>query len=394
MLASFRAVGLVSALVVAVPTCGLGQMVFDHRELRPERLHGRVLVDYAQDTLEPVPSQVLVVGSFLVLINSNPRDSALLVLNRHSGQSVSRVGGRGEAIGSFTGAWSLAEPASATQRRDRFWVYDLPLRRLTLFRLRATSTGAPVVQAVRYVSLTSDVTTTDPAIISDSLVAALGFFRAGRIGLFRGDGTLVQEVGALPPNPSRVPARVIQHAYQGTLIVRPDRSRLAVVSRHASRLELYLPSGDLIGARDGPYRFSPTYEIVEDYRGDPIFAPTGETRFGYVHGAATDQRIYALFSGRTRAGFPGRANFGSFIHVFDWNGAFLMAYELDGSTLAVALDPGGTTLYAIRAEPTYAVVAYALPRARGPASQRRSGRSGSGDPSFLVAAGANELPGR
>jgi hypothetical protein len=84
-------------------------------------------------------------------------------------------------------------------------------------------------------------------------------------------------------------------------------------------------------------------------------------RFGYIHAAATDRLIFALYSGRSRDDSPGKANFGEDIHVFDWSGNLLQAFKLDHDVLTIAIDQKGEILYAIRHYPTVALLAYDLP---------------------------------
>ncbi len=89
-----------------------------------------------------------------------------------------------------------------------------------------------------------------------------------------------------------------------------------------------------------------------------------DTRFGYVDVDATEETIFALYSGRTLEDFRSSASLGEFVHLFRWNGTFQAAYQLDTPVLTVAVEPAGRHLYAIRHEPEPAVITYALGAAR------------------------------
>ncbi len=81
---------------------------------------------------------------------------------------------------------------------------------------------------------------------------------------------------------------------------------------------------------------------------------------GYVDGSASKNHLFALFSGRTREGGKGRAYMGRFVHVFDWDGNFVMAIQLDTDVAAITVDEDERVLYAIRHLPYPAIVRYSL----------------------------------
>lgn len=88
--------------------------------------------------------------------------------------------------------------------------------------------------------------------------------------------------------------------------------------------------------------------------------PGLDLRFGYVAVAATDDRIYALFSGRITAAFGREAPYGEYVHVYDWNGEMQGVLKLDRASVGIAVDPEGEALYATTEDPRPAVRAYSL----------------------------------
>jgi hypothetical protein len=87
----------------------------------------------------------------------------------------------------------------------------------------------------------------------------------------------------------------------------------------------------------------------------------GAMRFGFIDIVATNDRIFALFSGRTRNEAPGRASYGQFVHVYDWEGRLSAVYRLGSEALSIAVSTDGRRLFAVQHDPLPAVVAYALP---------------------------------
>lgn len=346
-----------------------------HAAFAPVGTESRVVYD--GETLA-LPIGIEVVGEHLVLLDG-AADSMITVLRRSDGALVRTFGRRGEGPGEYKGLWSVdagdglvpgrvgekaAGPAAETDQT--FWIYDVGLRRLTHIDLDRDFAGGR--SDVYSIHLDANATVLDP-IWLDTIVVGIGFFQDGRLAHFDATGKLLRMVGTVPAGDEDVPAEVIQHAYQSRLKAKPDRTLLAVVTRHADRLEIYRPDGTLEAAADPPFGFDPRFVVRQ--RGERLVMATGEDlRFGYIDLATTDDRIFALFSGRTRAGFPGVANFGEYVHVYDWNGTLRRVLRLDHSALGIAVDPAGQILYTLRHDPTPAVLGTKLPPEEGPAMTR------------------------
>lgn len=323
----------------------------DHSALRPAPLASEVIAEPIDLGL---PFELEVVGPHLVVLDA-ASDSSVLVFHKQDGRIVRSFGRRGHGPGEFEGAWSV-DPVLGSDRE--FWVYDASLHRLTHVDLERDFGGISR-PGDRLINLIAEATVLDPAWL-DSIFVSLGFFQSGRIAHFDAEGRFLRTVGPLPQDAEDVPPQVLQHAFQSTLKPNPSRTLLAVATRHADRLEIYRPDGTLVAAAKPPFGFLPNFQ-VRQRRGQPSMATGDDLRFGYVDLAASEEHIYALFSGRTRRGFPGVANFGEYVHVYDWTGQLVAVFELDSDALAIAVDPSDGTLYALRHDPRPAVVRYTLP---------------------------------
>lgn len=332
-----------------------GPAELDHTRFRPVALAGEALTD--GDALA-LPGRIEVVGDALVLID----DAAELVIRVHdraSGRKLGAFGRSGAGPGEFRGAWSI-DPVPG--RPGEFWVFDLGLRRLTHYDLERDLPGGRAPGDQPMLQLSAETALLGPVLAGAGRVS-LGFFQEGRLGRLDEAGRLVGVSGRLPPDERDVPATVLQHAYQSTLKPNPSRTRFAVATRHADRLEILDLHGTLLALAEPPFGFVPQFE-VRDRNGMAAMASGGSLRFGYIDVATTEDRIYALFSGRTRRGFPGRANFGEYVHVFDWGGTLLQVLKLDAEALAITADTEGF-LYTVRHEPLPAVMRYVLPAEPG-----------------------------
>lgn len=315
-----------------------------------DTLRGAVLFD--GDALGR-PQSIAVLDDWL-LVSDVPRPHALHVLRRSDGRYLKAWGREGAGPGEFRTLWSI-QPAG----RGGAWLYDPDQSRLTLLDVPSLlgGLGDPVR---RQLNLQADLMPMSALWASDTLLVSSGMFAQGRLALFDGRGRLRRTAGPLPPMREGVPPTVAQHAYSGTLALHPSRSRVAIGTRHADRVEIYDANGGLVRVGRGPRGFEPVYEIAVR-GGAPSMATGAELRFGYVDLAAAGDHLYGLYSGRSREERPGQAHYGGEVHQFDWNGRLVRILPLDHLALALSVPPDERTLYTVRHNPTPAVLRYALP---------------------------------
>lgn len=300
-----------------------------------------------------IPTDLEVVGGHLVLVDRYA-DHPIHIVDATEGELLRSLGRAGDGPGEYRQLSSIAPvPGSSTA----FWAYDMGLARLTYVDLADEGTLQRPWEA-RLMTLQSDgARVTGIEWTSEDRFLAAGFFPDGRLGEFGADGEMRGVLGALPSNPNHAPASVLQHAYMGTLKAHPEGSRLALALRHASVIEIRDADGSLIARTVGPQEdFEPKFETADTERGAKMRSGS-DMRFGYIDMAVTGDRIYGLFSGRTREGYSGRATLGRYIHVFDWDGTLEEVIEVEDDLIAIAVPSDGSTLYAVRHDPVPAVLA-------------------------------------
>ena len=302
------------------------------------------------------PTDVEVMGPDLVIAD-NFADRPLSVIRRSTGAMVQSFGRMGRGPREFETAWSV----DVIDQAGRFMVHDVTLQRVTWVDMDRDFQDGEWV-ADRSVKLNANALLLDLGWSPDGL-KGLGTFQEGRLGHLASDGRLLRTTGPTPLEGEEVPAHIRQQAYQSKLKPNPSRTRWVVATRHADRLEIFDAAGNLLAQGDRPVGFEPTYSAEGGEAGQARMTSDEDLRFGYIDVTTTEDRIYGLFSGRTRA--EGRANYGTRVHVFDWDGNLLDVMELDSPIIAVAAAPEGDVLYGIRHEPMPAIVRYPLRRARG-----------------------------
>ena len=353
-------VGWVAVLLLcAVAGCGdsgRGSVRFGPPELSHDGLplrsaNGTVL---SESPLLGLPSDIGVVGPFLVLLDL-ASDSVVHVLDEKTGAHLAQLGARGEGPCEFKSVWTL-DPVPGDS--NLAWIYDIGLLRLTQIDV-ARSLREHRLACTHMLTMRSDAVPTGPVWLDGETMASLGFFPTARLGFFDSEGNLMGTAGAVPAGDGSMDAGVRQHAYQATLTKNPSANLLATATRHASLLEIYKTSGESVTVVEGPLTVHPQFGVGRSVRG--LAMQTGrDLRFGYVDVTAGPSRIYALFSGRTREGYPKSAFQGRFIHMFDWEGQFDSALELDADIVGIVADESSESIFAIRHDPTPAVLRYRL----------------------------------
>jgi hypothetical protein len=314
---------------------------------RPIRLSGEVLLE---DDLLGSPTAMAVLGEDLVVLDGHT-SPAVHVVRRSDGVRVRAFGREGSGPREFRNPRGI-DPVSGS---PEFWVYDGQLQRLIHVDLRQDTAAV----GDRSISLRSDQLPLGAVWAGDGTILSAGLFSGGRLARFDRNGRLVGTVGRVPSGAKGPPA-VVQHAYTGTLVARPDRRRFALLTRHADRVELFDARGRPVRMVTGPAGFLPTYE-VRSVAGYPTMASGEDLRFGYVDATATNASLFGLYSGRARGELPGYAFYGTFVHEYDWEGRLRRVFKLDAYAIGIAVDPEGSTLYVSRIYPTPAILRYRLP---------------------------------
>jgi len=322
----------------------------DHGPLRPVELSGRVL---AQGDYLAQPGRLLGMGEYLLVLDG-VADSVLHLVSTRDGRRVRSQGRRGAGPGEYEGAWSITpdprDPESA-------WAYDIALSRLTRVQTRG---GEGADRDPEIINISAELTPTQPLWLSDSVFVTPNFSPRGRLLFFDRHGRLLRTAGGVPADDRGTPPTVLQQAWVGKLAVRPDKRRMAIVTQYADQVELYGEDGERIGTVRGPFGFDPRFTVA-DLQGFKTMSSDESMRHGYVDVAATQDRIYGLFSGRTREAFVGDASFGRHVHVYDWRGELLQVLKLDRDLISIALSPGGRRLYGSAHAPEPAIIHFELP---------------------------------
>ena len=329
-----------------------GSAELDHGHIQMDTLAGKVLY---QDGVLGLPTDIAIYRGYVVVLDIGS-DSAIHVFNGQDGRLVAQFGRRGRGPGEFATPWTIAIKLDDP---ETLWVYDIELSRLTGVDLESSIANGRLVSH-RMILLRGTGTPTGPLWAGHNRLVSLGLFTDARIGVFDSTGVQSGSFGSVPAITENARPGIAQHVYQATLVKHPTRPLIVAATRHASQLELYHAAGGELAVRSGPLEVAPKYRVGSRDGHTSMRANPG-LRFGYVDATASALHIVALFSGRTLEGYPASANFGRFLHLFDWRGRFLHAYRLDQALLTVAVSQGPGLVYGVRHDPNPAVISYQLP---------------------------------
>ncbi|WP_298512202.1 BF3164 family lipoprotein [uncultured Kordia sp.] len=166
-----------------------------------------------------------------------------------------------------------------------------------------------------------------------------------RLSIYNTNTKQTTTTGTLPPLPkSEVPIAVHKQSLMATLKVKPDNSKIALANLYCDLIEIYNQDGSDYMKIKTDLDFLPKYELSNN-GSRVVMGQAGDTKFGYIDLSVSDNKIYALYSGKTRDDSP--FPFGTEIHVFDWEGNLVNVLEIEKKSTAIEVDTNDKNLFVI-----------------------------------------------
>jgi hypothetical protein len=165
---------------------------------------------------------------------------------------------------------------------------------------------------------------------------SLGINSLSRLLILNQNGDIITEGGTLPEKPNADISDIVHIiAYQGKITTNEKINRIAVVTHYAGIMQVYEYIDSTVNLINENVLFNADYE---EQQGN--FAPTINTRWGYLSVDSDDKYIYALFSGIVQdPALPFHS--GDEIHVFDWSGTPVVRLKLDRRLKNICIDDNG-----------------------------------------------------
>lgn len=305
-----------------------------------------------QDTFGRI--QDVYVSDTLIVVLDSYADERVIVLDRMTGAVRETMGRAGRGPGELLTPRSLDADVGSGQR---VWIYDNDNARISLHDIASWKAGP-----IRNVQCPAGLF--QPVWVGDTLLSN-GLFAAEMLRYYSADDDVARVVRAAGHSPFQsVTPDIALHLNRSALATDPSRERIVLAFLYVSRLQLYDRSGRLLKSVAGPEEVTPQYRVVADPRERMNrFLRNDETRFAYIDVEATADRIFALFSGRSRGEFEDEAYAGITIHVFNWDGGQVRQLILGETVYGIALDQQSQRMFGFRSHPFPAVVEFSsIPR--------------------------------
>lgn len=295
---------------------------------------------------------LVVDDSLLVLNELYQSDSNLMVVDLQRPESVPvHLVGIGDGPNSVLGVEGLRVIDDTIQ------FYDPVGRKLQQIGVAAIKNREqnPLTSSFNSPVLCRNVFTVDEAFLCTPL--DIGSVMDSRFARYSSRGTLDSAFGVFPDRltPSEANSsydeRMTNVVYEAVPTIAPDGNRFALVYKNKDRLEIYSAGGHLLRAMDGPDFFDPELHQSENGSGGLSVRPIQDlTRVGYISLAATQNEIYALYSGQLNVPSDPGPNFRNYatdrLFVFDWEGKLVRSYRLPYRAHALAVSDRGTVFIA------------------------------------------------
>lgn len=297
-----------------------------------------------------LPAGLALTNSLLLVLN--PYDAPhLFVIDRRTGRRLCAVVGTGGGPTEVQFAQSVAVSAS----ENRVWIADPNQGRIVALPL--DSLCSPELAGSTIV--VGSASFRNIARLGSDRFLSLDMSGAARFVEFNDSGRVVRRFGTIP-RLQNVPPSVGAGVYQSVFALGPGDSTIVLAGLRTGTLAFCNRDCSVLDSVVTPITVEPAYS-VGGHSGAPSMVPDPSMRYGYLGVAAGPEETVALFSGRSLAKAGQRANAGTDLHVFSWNGQLVEVLRLDVEVSSVAVDWASRTLYGTRWGEDPGVIAVSLP---------------------------------
>jgi hypothetical protein len=278
------------------------------------------------------------IGNYLVVTEKNIETQVQLIDKKTKASHL--FGQTGEGPGRLLQAYNIMPIDD-----KRVGIYDVQKRTLFGFNIdsviQLNSACLPEVLIKEIPSFPMSVDR-----LSDSVYVSLGLMsELKRFTLLNNQGEVISMEGALPEKKQeQISDFVHAFAYYGKLTTNPKESKIAVCTNYAGIIQFY-------DCKTKEVRLIKEYNsFLADYtERDGNFAPTPQTRWGYLSMDSNDKYVFALYSGMNQVqNSDGAFLYSNTIHVYDWEGNKICKLLLNDQIKIICVDD--THLYGYSSE--------------------------------------------
>jgi hypothetical protein len=278
---------------------------------------------------------LLAVGDQTLWVTDLSSDPGLHAIEIDTGRLLHSFGPEGEGPGEFSGPpfglKVLARDPAAV------WAWDPGLSRLTRFEPHPI----PEFELVS-IALEAPIAVTRLAWVAPDRIIGVSPSDEFRFSFFSGDGQHQQVVPGDLLGSEDLPVRErLRATDSGIFVCTWPEKGFAITNKNLGRIEFFSDEAALVRLAEVPFPSEPIFEPSD--RGEIRFRSPREH---YIGCTATQDFLFALFSGRLDGEYEGEARFSAeFVHVFGWDGRLRVVFRLDRDIHQIATNPEGTVLF-------------------------------------------------
>lgn len=268
----------------------------------------------------------------LIFVSDSKSEKFIHVFDLENLEYIGNIGTKGKGPGEALSCVSL------DVNDGKIWLQGITLAKLISFNIDSILTQSKDYKYEEEILMKEKARQNfSPRWLDDGSIASISFSESlNRIMYTNKNGEVFKEDFVfLNPEDKDVPRSIHNMSYQGVQAIHPSLNKTVIVSRYADLIEIYNHddlSSKLVKTHQN---FNPIYEVVNS-GGGVRMSQGDDTRFGYIDAAVTEDKIFTLYSGRTRG--EGFANYAKNIYVYDWEGNYLDSYQISNLAIAIASD--------------------------------------------------------
>jgi hypothetical protein len=299
------------------------------------------------DTFIGKPTRLTQIDSILYVIDSS-LDSLVhkfdIKNNLYKGLGISKGQGPNELLS--------ARRITPSIDNNSVWVYDITSRQW----MQCNKELNTIIDKIRFADIIDKIYINEPEWISDNLFVCLNFnsYKERFYLINRGLTDIVPVFNPQFSFNDNHPQFLLSDIFSSSIDVRPDKRKVVLAGSYLDCIEIYDSDGSLTKLLKGPEKdFNFTYDEDKSFaRGAVVKSP--ESRRAYIGLKCTNDRIYALYSGKKRMDESNYST-SNLIYTFDWEGNLLTKYVLDCLISSFDVDTSTQTIYAVQAPDGYII---------------------------------------
>lgn len=250
-------------------------------------------------------------------------------------------GRKGQGPGEIMNPWSLQRG----QSNDEFWVASIGQKLLSQFSLN--DKGTPL--AKKQIKLAGEaVVIMEPLFLRNDTYIGTNLDGKSVFTIFNGQGKLIERIGDWSEKGKfgDYPDHVISSIYEGRLRTNPNGNKVSYACIALDRFMILDVASHEVQEFAGPFDIQPEFKVITD-SGVPVFAPSPDTKFGFIDSYLGDDKLYLLYSGLSAKQIAQTGEMANQILVYDLKGELLNHFQLDHSLKAFTVDENNNLIYGL-----------------------------------------------